>query len=63
MFLISSGEDRYGFTRVPVSARVLPSPPSRAALSPFLASSSAFPFTSRQQTRAGPPSSQAPHPA
>ncbi len=26
MFLLSSGEDRYGFPRFPVSARVLPSP-------------------------------------
>jgi hypothetical protein len=63
MFLISSGEDRYGFPRTPVSARGLASPLSRAAWSPFLASSAAFPFISREQTRAGPPSAQAPHSA
>ncbi len=63
MVLISSGEARYGFLRFPVSARVLPSPLSLAALSPFLAASSAFPCTNREQTGSGPPSAQASHPA
>jgi hypothetical protein len=42
MFLISSSEDRYGFIRCLVSARVPSLPWMGAALSPFLAS--AFPF-------------------
>jgi hypothetical protein len=62
MFLISSDEDRYGFRRFPVSARVLPSLLSGAALASLLAPSSAITFTSRKQTHDGPPSSQTPHP-
>ncbi|MGZ3624108.1 MAG: hypothetical protein ACXWPG_13395 [Ktedonobacteraceae bacterium] len=62
MVLISSDEDRYGFTRFPVSARVLPYPLSGLALASLLAPSSAITFTSRKQTQDGPPSSQAPHP-
>jgi hypothetical protein len=58
IFLLSSGEDRSGFPRFSVSARGLASPLSRAAWSPFLASSAAFPFISREQTRSGPPSAQ-----
>jgi hypothetical protein len=62
MILISSGEDRYSFPHFPISARGLAFPLSRAAWSPFLASSAAIPCTSRGQTRSGPPSAQAPHP-
>src|SRR5258708_12899918 len=62
MFLISSGKDRYGFLRFPVSARVLPSPLARAALASFLVSSSAFPFSSSEETNAGSTSAQAPLP-
>ena len=58
IFLISSGKDRYGFPRFPISACGLASPLSRAAWSPFLASSAAFPWISREQTLADPPSAQ-----
>src|SRR5215470_833607 len=62
LFPISSGEDRYGFPRFPVFARVLPHPLSSAALATLLVPSSAFPFSSSEKTNAGPPSPQAPLP-
>jgi hypothetical protein len=62
MLPISSSEDRYDHSGVRVSARVLPHPLSSVALASFLAPSSAFPFTSRQETHSGPTSSQAPLP-
>jgi hypothetical protein len=58
MFLLSSGEDRDGFPRFPVSARVLPSPLARAALASFLVPSSAFLFSSSEETNAGSTSAQ-----
>jgi hypothetical protein len=60
---ISSSEVHDDFSDILVSARGLPPPRSGAALASFFAPSSAFPFTSRQETARAAPSAQATHPA
>jgi hypothetical protein len=62
MLLISSSEDHYGLSGILVSARGLPLTRPDVPWAPFFARSSAFPFTSREETHDGPSSSQATHP-
>jgi hypothetical protein len=61
MFLTSSSEARYYLSHRRVPTRVLPSPFSGTALASWLASSPAFPLTSRSCAHPGAPSAQATH--
>jgi hypothetical protein len=62
MLPISSSEDCHEPSCLLVPARGVPLPLSGAVVASWLALSSAFPCTSRQETSSGPPSAQATHP-